>query len=53
MMNYLVFFCYHIIVYVNIEACTFLIELQLSIPYLNRESGLSTWEAVAGYTLSG
>ncbi|CAN6885363.1 unnamed protein product [Brassica oleracea] len=28
----------------NIETCTFLIELQLSMPYTNREIDLSTWE---------
>ncbi|KAF3509638.1 hypothetical protein F2Q69_00004298 [Brassica cretica] len=28
----------------NIETCTFLIELQLSMPYPNRDIGLSTWE---------
>ncbi|CAN6826183.1 unnamed protein product [Brassica oleracea] len=52
MMNYLVFFCYHLSILGGTASSqprisrehtfTFLIEMQLSIPYSNRESGLST-----------
>ncbi|CAJ2659647.1 dol-P-Man:Man(6)GlcNAc(2)-PP-Dol alpha-1,2-mannosyltransferase [Trifolium pratense] len=31
----------------DIDACTFLVELQLKRPYLTRGSDLSTWEAIA------
>ncbi|CAN7059244.1 unnamed protein product [Brassica rapa subsp. trilocularis] len=31
----------------NIETCKFLIGLQISMPYPNREIDLSTWEAIA------